>query len=415
MTKRIVCLLVISIMFLSLSGCGAATATTTTTTTGQASTTAAATKAATGTAPAASGEEIKIGNYSYLTGKSASLGIDITDAAKLAVKQLNAAGGIKGRPVKLIVYDDQASTELTVQVVTRLIDVDNVTAIIASSSSPSIMAITPQIEAAKVLTISGGVSPAWTNIGNKYVFRSTSSSTMTNQSLIDTMKRLGVTKLGVLTIASDYGKDGLKTIEALGKVAGIEVVSELYNVGDTDYTGQLTKMMNNKVSHLMVYGNTGEQALAIKQIRRLGYSSYIFGTEGCSSPEIRNVAGESANGTIFATTSVIPDKIEDAANDAEKAFLTAFFAEYGRLPNSDVSYRAYDAAQLIFIALKNAKSLDDRNSIREAMLAIKGYSGIAGTFDFTAGTGDGLTASKMYAVYQNKNIPLDKYLTAIGK
>lgn len=363
-----------------------------------------------GSSENASEEEIRIGNYTYLTGNSAALGINIANATELAVEQINKEGGIKGRNVKLFTYDDAAQPETTVQVVTRLIDVDKVHAIIGSSSSPCVLAVAPMIEQNKIVTLSGGVSTGLTNGDYSYIFRSTSSSEYTNKTLVDTMADLDVTKLGVLCISSEYGKDGLAAVTELATAKNIDVIAEFYNPGDTDYSGQISKLLNDGASHIMLYGNTPEQAIGMKQLRRMGYDGYAFGTEGCSSPEIRRVAGEAANGLIFASTTIIPDTVEEALSDIEKQFLEAYVEKFGEMPMSDVAYRAYDGIILIFEAMRNAEDIDDTETIRDAFIKIKGFEGIAGEYDFTAATGDGLTASNMFIVENDKNIPLSEHL-----
>lgn len=355
---------------------------------------------------------IKIGCYTHLTGSMATEGLSCKNAVNLAVKQINEKGGLLGRKVEVIIYDDQGIPETGVKVATKLIEVDKVIAIVGSANSPIMRAVMPINEKAKVLVVTGGVSPTIMNLGNKYTFRSTGSAAATNKSLVDSMVKFGVKKLGVLVIASDYGKDGLADLKKSTDKAGIEVISESYNPGDSDYTPQLTKLLKDGATHLMLYGNTNEQAIGMKQVRSVGYTGFVFGTEGCSSPEIRDVAGESANGCVYAASTVIPDKAEDAANDLEKAFLEAYIKEYGQMIISDVGYRAYDGIQLIFEALRTAKDITKPESISEAFFAIKNFKGIHGTYDYTSGTGEGLSSSNMYIIYGNKNVPLDKYLAA---
>lgn len=160
------------------------------------------------------------------------------------------------------------------------------------------------------------------------------------------------------------------------------LVEETYQPTDTDYTGQVNKILAANPDGVLIYGMTNECALAIKQFRRNGYEGFIYGPEAMGVPDLVKVAGEAADNVIFGSAAVIPATVEDAINDVEKAFLEAFIAEYGELPVSDVVYRGYDSVMLIAEALKNASDIKDPDSIREAMLNVKGKELIQGIYDF---------------------------------
>ena len=353
---------------------------------------------------ATSTEEIKIGLYGTITGANALAGEMMEKGGQLAVKQINAAGGINGRPVKLVVYDDKSAPEGAVKAVTRLVDVDKVIAMVGSNSSPNILAGAKITEDAGVIQVGGGTSPSYTNASYKYLFRGTANANLPNKAFVDTMKQMGVNKVALFSVASEYGKSG---IESVKKLLGseIEVVcEETYQATDTDYTGQIAKIIKSKPDGVIVYGMTNELALSLKQFRRNGYTGNIYGPEGLGVPDIIKVAGEAANGVIFGSGAVVPQSVEDATNQVEKAMLKAFVAEYGALPVSDVAYRGFDSVMLICEALKNAKDIKSPDSIREAFLKIKGFPGIAGSYDFSDGSGDGLKEARAYVIDGGKNI-----------
>ncbi len=157
---------------------------------------------------------------------------------------------------------------------------------------------------------------------------------------------------------------------------------------------------------------TNECALAIKQFRRNGYEGFIYGPEAMGVPDLVKVAGEAADNVIFGSAAVIPATVEDAINDVEKAFLEAFIAEYGELPVSDVVYRGYDSVMLIAEALKNASDIKDPDSIREAMLNVKGKELIQGIYDFSEATGDGLSTARNYIIQDGKNVSFAEWRKA---
>ncbi len=360
-------------------------------------------------------EVIKIGLYSTITGSNALAGEMMQKGAELAIKQVNEAGGINGKPLELVVYDDKSTPEGAVKAVTRLVDVDKVVAIVGSNSSPNILAGAPITEDAGVIQVGGGTSPSYTNVGFKYIFRGTTNAKLPNKAFVDAMKEMGVTKVGILSVASEYGKSGVASVKEL-LPEGMEVaVEELYQSTDTDYTGQIAKIISANVNGVVLYGMTNELALSIKQLRRNGYDGYIYGPEGLGVPDIIKVAGEAADKVIFGTGAVIPATIEDAVNEVEKKMLTDFVAEYGQMPVSDVVYRGFDSVMLIAEAFRNAKDLSNPDSIREAFLQIAGFPGIAGNYDFSDGSGDGLSQARTYIIMNGKNVLFDTWKAGQAK
>jgi branched-chain amino acid transport system substrate-binding protein len=353
--------------------------------------------------------EIKIGLYGTITGSNALAGEMLQKGGDLAVSQINAAGGVKGRPVKLVVYDDKSNPEGAVKAVTRLVDVDKVIAIAASNSSPNILATTQITEAAKALQVGAGTSPAYTGAGFQYLFRGTTNGNLPNAACVAAMKDMGIKTIGILRVASEYGTSGVKSFVTLMEGSITVVAEEVYQTTDTDYTGQIVKILNAKPDGTLIFGMTNESALAIRQFRRNGYEGYIFGPESLGVPDIINVAGEAADNTIFGSGAVVPASPEFANTDVEKKMLEAFVAAYGAMPVSDVVYRGYDSVMLIAKALNDAEDITKPETIRDAFLKIKDYELIGGTYDFTDGSGDGLRTARTYVIQGGKNILYDNW------
>jgi branched-chain amino acid transport system substrate-binding protein len=348
--------------------------------------------------------EIKIGLYGTITGSNALAGEMLEKGGQLAVKQINAAGGIKGIPLKLVVYDDKSSPEGAVRAVTRLVDVDKVIAIAASNSSPNILATTQITEAARVLQVGGGTSPSYTNAGFQYLFRGTANGNLPNAACVAAMKDMGVKSVGILSVASEYGVSGIKSFKALMGEDIAVPVEEVYQSTDTDYTGQIAKILSARPDGVLIYGMTNESALAIRQFRRNGYEGSIFGPESLGVPDILKVAAEAADNVVFGSGAVIPASPADAANEVERQMLEDFVETYGAMPVSDVVYRGYDSVMLIAEALMTASDIKDPAAIRDAFLRIKGYPLIAGIYDFSDGSGDGLSTARAYVIQGGKHL-----------
>lgn len=354
-------------------------------------------------APEASGEPIKIGLYGTITGTNALAGEMLEKGATLAIEEINAEGGVNGRPLELVVYDDKSSPEGAVKAVTRLVEVDQVIAMVGSNSSPNILAGADITEEAGVIQVGAGTSPSYTNAGFNYIFRGTANASLPNKAFVEAMVTNGASQIAIVNVATEYGTSGVASVKELLPSSMTVVCEEQYQSTDTDFTGQIAKVTASGADSVVLYGTTADSALMIKQLRAAGFTGYIYGPEGLGVPDIINVAGDAANDVIFGSGAVIPATIEDAANDVEKAMLTAFVAKYGEMPVSDVVYRGYDAAKLIAEALRNASDINDPDSIREAFLGITAFEGIAGTYNFSDGSGDGLNTARVYIVKDGKN------------
>jgi branched-chain amino acid transport system substrate-binding protein len=368
-----------------------------------------------GTQSSSSNEDIKIGFYGPITGPTSLVGGASQLGARFAVDEINAKGGINGRKLKLIEYDDKSQPELAVKAVTRMIEVDKVHAIIGSLHSGNILASAPQVEKGQIPEIGIGTSSVWLSKGYKYLFRGTSSAALASPLLAKTIKEFGYTKIAILASSTEYAKTGADEIVRDLEKVGIKVVArETHNNGDTDFTAQIAKMISSGAQAMFVYSGTEDMGLQMKQFRQLGFNGEVFGPETFSSPDVRKVAGPAANGAIFAATYVIPDSVDEAYNDYEKKFLTAWKAKHGQLPVSDTAYRSYDSIMLLAEALKKTKSLNGPD-LRDAIENITNYAGLAGTFNFKGNNGEGVKEIRLYGVVNGKIVPLQKYKEIVKK
>jgi branched-chain amino acid transport system substrate-binding protein len=359
---------------------------------------------------ASSGETIKIGMYGPLSGPSASVGTSGQAGVKVAIKEINSKGGIKGKQIELIEYDDQQNTETSVRVVTRLVQQDKVAAIIGSHISGSILATTEVTESEKVIQLGSGTSPIWTNQGFKYTFRGTARSDLFNKDTYAAMKKMGATRVATVSAETEFAQTGTENVvKLIDSEKKMEVVDqEGYTTGDTDFSGQIAKLLNAKPDAVFLYGGGEDMGKIVKQLRQKGYAGLIYGTEPLADRQTLEVAGQYADGVIFSCAYFVPAAIADALSATEKHFLELHQAEYGKLPVSEVAYRDYDGMHILAAAMNSAKDLSG-DSIREAILSMK-FEGIGGHFDFSDGSGDGLFNSKTFIYSKGKAMMLDDYL-----
>lgn len=357
-----------------------------------------------------SADTIKIGWYGPLSGSAASVGVSGETAVKLAVKQINEKGGVLGKQVELVEYDDQGNTEVSVKNVTRLIEQDQVVGIVGSHLSASVLATSAINEEAQIIQMGTGTSDIWTNIGLSYTFRSTVCSSLFNEGCYESMVTMGATKIATLSAETEYAQLATQTVVDLIEEGGVMTVvaQEGYTSGDTDFSGQITKMLAAEPDGVLLNGGGEDLGKIVKQLRMQGYEGYIYGIESLADQQTLELAGEYADDVIFTCCYFVPQDIENALSDAERDFLTAYKEEYGELPVSEVAYRAYDGMNILCQAIELAGSTDGP-TIRDALMS-NTFTGIAGTFDFSDGSGDGITSGTTYIIQDGKIITLDTYL-----
>ena len=161
----------------------------------------------------AAGEAITIGMFTSLTGASAIEGEMVKNGAELAAKLINQEGGVNGRPIEFIIYDDQSTPEGSVTAVTRMIESDHVDAIMGSNLSNNIIAVADQVEKAKIPFVGNGTGYAWTNCGYQYIYRATVNNIYINETFVRVMaEEMGVKNAAFLYVQTENGQTAAKAI-----------------------------------------------------------------------------------------------------------------------------------------------------------------------------------------------------------
>lgn len=361
----------------------------------------------------AGGEVIKVGHFGPLTGAISLSGQEAEKGARLRVTQINEAGGIDGKQIEFIAYDDKGTPEGAVKAVTRLLDEDKVNVILGSQLSANVQAVGDRIEKAQIPLVGTGVGPVWLQQGWTYLFRSVANSTNGAGPLVDAMEEVGTTRLGVL-VYQDEGSRSASTLvlDEIAKRGNIEVTTEeVFQPNDTDWTGQFSKILATNPDGIMLFAQGEHVGPMMMQLRGLGYKGYVYGPETMSLPDIRKIASSDADGIVFFAPHCIPDSVEEANSDKEKAFLEAFVAEYGSMPVSDVAYRTYDAMTVIEAGLRDANGSLDGTAIRDAIKNQSALELLAGTADYTAfDNGEGLTSMQIFITDEGKNKLFTDYI-----
>ncbi|MDH7484876.1 MAG: ABC transporter substrate-binding protein [Anaerolineae bacterium] len=351
--------------------------------------------------------EIKIGVNAELTGGIPVVGASCKNAAEMAVKEVNDAGGLEvgGRKYKvtLLIEDNEDKAESAAAAAQKLNTAGVLVHIGANASRNAIPASTV-CEDAKLPMISPWSTNPKTTAGKKYVFRAC---------FIDDFQGVVAAKFAInelkantasvlYDVASEYNKGIAEIFKKTFEEAGKQVVAfETYTTGDKDFSAQLTKIRASGADVLFLPNYYSEVPLQVQQAHKLGYTDTIFGSDSWGNLELIDLCGADCEG-LFFTTHYAPD----IATPKAQKFIADYEAAYGKTPD-DVAALTYDAFGLAFQAIQAAGKID-RQAVRDALASITKYEGVTGTMEFR-GTGDPV---KSAVIIQIKNGKFTYYTSA---
>jgi branched-chain amino acid transport system substrate-binding protein len=320
-------------------------------------------------------DEIVIGEYGSLTGTTATFGISTKNGIDMAIDEVNKAGGVLGKQVRVIVEDDQGRPEEAQTVVTKLITSDKVIAILGEVASSRTLAAAPVAQQSGIPMISpSSTNPEVTLVGD-FIFRvcfiDPFQGLVMAKFATNTLK---MTRVAVLRdIKNDYSV-GLADvfIENYKQMGGTITSDESYSEGDTDFSAQLTAIKATNPQAIFVPGYYTEVGLVARQAKSLGIQAPLLGGDGWDSPSLIEIGGEALNGSYFSNHYSVEDP-----SPAIQKFVTEYRTRYGETPDA-LAGLGYDAARLLFDAITRAGSSDPK-AIRDALAATKDFAGTTGT------------------------------------
>ena len=360
-----------------------------------------------GCAPAPVSEPVKIGALFSVTGPASFLGAPEEKTAQMLVEKINAAGGVNGRKLELVVKDTAGSPEKAVSFAKQLIEEDKVLAIIGPSTSGETMQIKALCEENKVPLVSCAAAETIVNPVAKYVFKVPQKDSQAVAWIYRTMKDKGISNIAILSSTEGFGVAGKKQLEDLAKAEGITILAnEVYDKQATDLTDVLTKVKgNSSVQAVVNWSIVPAQSIVAKNMKQLGLDVPLFQSHGFGNLKYVQQAGVAAEGTLFpAGRLLVVDELPDG--HPQKPVLAAFKKDYETRYKEDVSTfggHAYDALMVVVEALKKAGT-PDREKVRDAIENLNGFVGTAGVFNFSATdhTGLDLNAFEMLTVKDGK-------------
>jgi branched-chain amino acid transport system substrate-binding protein len=337
----------------------------------------------------AGGPPISIGQIVPITGPYAKApGVYEQQGPKLAVREINAHGGINGRPLKLIVVDDRSTNAGGIAAFKQLTRTDHVAAIIGLGESAKILAMAPVVEQARIPMIIGGTVPATTHSGNAWVFRTRPNDIYANRAL--TANVVSTLHLSRIALVYEGGLGFEKLLQADLKELGVTpVTKQAYPVFATDLTAQVLAIKKSGSRALLASaGFASDFILLANQMHQIGLHVTLLGNRALTGQETLHGAGSLIYGTYAVT--------DYAAGQSPEA---AAFDRYSRstmhLPGDFASAYTYDGMQILARVMRKVGT--NPQAIRRGILAFRGYRGAMGTYNFDR-NGDGL---HQYTVVQN--------------
>ena len=319
--------------------------------------------------------DIPVGVFGALTGDQAAFGTSTVSGVKLAADEINAAGGLLGRKIRLVVEDDQGRAEQASSVVTKLVTSDNVVALIGENSSNQSLAAAPVAQSSKVPMISpSSTNPAVTEKGD-YIFRVCFTDPYQGKALAAFVRNnLKLDKAAMLIDKKNDYSVGLgevfrKEFEGAG---GKIVAEQSYSGGDADFRPQLTAIKSAAPQALFIPGFYTEVGQIAIQARDLGITAPLVGGDGWDSPVVIQIGGKAIEGSYFSDHYFVGD-----TRPVVQKFVNAIHQRTGRNPEATAAL-GYDALHIWAEAVKRAGTLDTK-AVRDQIAATKDYQGVSGT------------------------------------
>ncbi len=337
-----------------------------------------------GVGPALAQDALRIGLVNEATGPNAEAGVFTHNGAKLALDEINAAGGLLGRKVELKLEDNQSTNPGTVLAFSKLFGDKSVVAVIGPIRSTQVQAASPTIMKAGIPTMIGGSDPSLTKVNNRWVFRARPNDSYSSRVIADFgVNTLKKQKWAILHSTDAFGAGGKAALEAALKTYGVTpVLVQGYTNNSQDFTPVVLAIKKSGADVIGSYmTNSPDVGIFAKQLRQLGVSAEWIGSSSVASVTAVQLAGPALDG-VHGVTDFNPDSSPEA-----KAYSAKYRAAYKLEPDVYSSW-AYDAMRVLAMGIANAKSTDPE-AVRKAIIAIKGWKGVEGTYNFDD-NGDGL-------------------------
>lgn len=337
-------------------------------------------------------EPYVIGALWDVTGHSSVIGAPSKEIADIWLEEVNKAGGINGHPIKIITYDTQSDTTKAVTFAKRLIEKDNVHAVVGPTTTGKAMACIPIVQKAKIAMVASvGGTPVVIPV-KKWVFKAPVALNLVVEKQYDYMsKNTDIKKIGIISADIAFGRFGAKDSVKYAPKYGIEVVAnEKFGPKDTDMTPQLMNIAKAGAQAVVCWTIGPTAPIVAKNMKQLGMKIPLYLCHGNTFPEHIEVAGDAAEGNIFAAIKppiykALPD------SDPAKAMLTELIPRYNKIAGKAISvhgWHAWDCLKLVEQALRDTNPdpknvAECRSKIRDGVEGVKNLLLTNGLFNMS--------------------------------
>lgn len=329
---------------------------------------------------------IRIGSVVSATGSAGFIGDPQMKTLQMYVDSINKHGGVLGRQLELVAYDDGSDVSKANSFTKRLISQDQVDVIIGGSMSGAAMSMIPMVEQAEIpfITMAGAISIV--EPVKKWVFKTSLTDRIVSEMVFKDMQKRGTSKIALFSESSGYGQSGKKEAELVASKYGIQIVAqETFGAKDTDMTAQLTKIKARpEVQAVFVFGAGQGPAVVTRNYRQLDMTRPLYQSYAVCSNEFIRLVGEAANGVrLPCTAMLVASELSDG--DPQKAVVSGYANAYETLWKSEVSHFggcAYDALMIYLDAVKRVGGTD-KAKVREAIEETRGLVLTAGRYNMS--------------------------------
>jgi branched-chain amino acid transport system substrate-binding protein len=347
---------------------------------------------------AAAAEPIRIGAFLAATGPASYLGDPEWKVLQQTVAQWNAQGGLLGRPVELVFYDDAGSADKARTFANRLLTEDKVDMVIGGTTTGTTMAAVPLVERFRrpLISLAGGIDIV--DPVKEWVFKVPHTDRMAAQRILTHMRGRGFKKLALISETAGFGQSGRRETLAMAKATGIEVVAdETFAPTDTDMTAQLTRIKSSSGADAVLCFGAGQgPAILTRNYRQLDIKLPLYQSHGVASNQFIELAEQAANGVLLPSPPIlVASQLPDA--DVQKPVVVRFANEYQQRwqqPPSTYAAYAYDALLILADAVKRAGGTDPEK-LRSAMEQTQGLVGTNGVFTMSPKDHNGIQFDSM--------------------
>ena len=327
----------------------------------------------------ANGQEIPIGFFAPITGPAAADGESARNAVSLGLKEVNDAGGIGGKKINLMIYDDRLNPQEAVAIASKLIEKDKVIGVVSGAYSGPTRVTAPIFQKAGIPMVAGyAVHPDVTwdpkeKKPNDFCFRNGFLGEIEGAAAAEfAVKNLKAKKISLIFMDNDFGKAiSSGFAERAEKLGATVLTKQMYKFpGEKDFRPFLTRIKEGNPDVIFAAGYYNEAASIVRQAKELGITSQILGEEGFDSPKFLEIAGPAAEGVIIAT---------NLDRDDPRPLVQDFLRNYRKAYNEDadmVGASSYDAFMILVNAIRKAGT--DPKMIQKTLLETKDYNGLTG-------------------------------------